>query len=103
MTGFNDWSYNEAMEMTLTITATEFKAKCLELLDRVAETGVSIQITKRGKVVAELVSPALGAAPGFAKGQMKIVGDIISPLDVGWEALSTELKMVAEERKTYGD
>jgi prevent-host-death family protein len=37
-----------------TIKAGEFKAKCLALLDEVAETGETIEITKRGKVVARL-------------------------------------------------
>lgn len=37
------------------ITATEFKAKCLALLDEVNQTGQSITITKHGKAVATLV------------------------------------------------
>lgn len=31
------------------ISATEFKAKCLQLIDHVAETGEPIVITKHGK------------------------------------------------------
>lgn len=38
------------------ITATEFKAKCLALIDRVHERGEPILITKRGKVVAKLIA-----------------------------------------------
>jgi prevent-host-death family protein len=38
-----------------TIPATEFKAKCLHLIDRVRETAEPIIITKRGKIVARLV------------------------------------------------
>ena len=37
------------------IPATEFKAKCLELMDRVAERRETFVITKRGKPVAKLV------------------------------------------------
>jgi prevent-host-death family protein len=37
-----------------TIKAGEFKAKCLALLDEVAASGETIEITKRGKVVARL-------------------------------------------------
>lgn len=37
------------------VTATEFKAKCLALIDRVHTKGDSITITKRGRVVAKLV------------------------------------------------
>ncbi len=35
-----------------TVTATEFKAKCLALLDEVNESGETLTITKRGKAVA---------------------------------------------------
>jgi prevent-host-death family protein len=35
--------------------ATEFKAKCLQLIDRVRESAEPITITKRGRVVARLV------------------------------------------------
>jgi len=38
-----------------TLTSTEFKAKCLSILDEVAETGEPVTILKRGKPVAQLV------------------------------------------------
>ncbi len=42
-----------------TITATEFKAKCLDLLDQVASKRLDrVTVTKRGKVVGMLVPPA---------------------------------------------
>ena len=73
------------------ITATEFKAKCLQILDQVNETGEIVTITKRGKVVAELRAPhkkkPAHRGPGSAIGEMRILGDIIEPLDVEWEAL----------------
>jgi prevent-host-death family protein len=37
-----------------TIAAGQFKARCLRLLDEVAETGETIVVTKRGKAVAKL-------------------------------------------------
>jgi prevent-host-death family protein len=37
------------------IAAAGFKARCLELMDRVRETGVEYVITKHGKPVAKLV------------------------------------------------
>ena len=37
------------------ITATEFKAKCLSLIDQVHDSGKPILITKHGRVVASLV------------------------------------------------
>jgi antitoxin (DNA-binding transcriptional repressor) of toxin-antitoxin stability system len=74
----------------MTITATEFKAKCLQILDEVNRTGEVVTITKRGKVVAELRAPygvKTFAGPGSAIGQMNILGDILEPIDVEWEAL----------------
>jgi len=42
------------------VAAADFKARCLELMDKVSETGVEYTITKHGKPVAKLVpcSPA---------------------------------------------
>jgi prevent-host-death family protein len=37
------------------IAASEFKAKCLALLDEVAETKEELVVTKRGKAVAKVV------------------------------------------------
>jgi prevent-host-death family protein len=41
---------------TRRVTATEFKAKCLTLLDEVAEKRESLVVTKRGKPVARVMS-----------------------------------------------
>ena len=73
------------------IAAGEFKAKCLELMDLVQETKTTFVITKRGKPVAKLV-PAdkepldPHAFWGCMNGLIEITGDIISPIDVKWEA-----------------
>jgi prevent-host-death family protein len=71
-----------------TIPAGEFKAKCLKLLDQVAENRQPLVITKHGKPVAEVV-PIKEEKPlfGAMKGSGTIVGDIISPLDVEWDAM----------------
>jgi antitoxin (DNA-binding transcriptional repressor) of toxin-antitoxin stability system len=48
----------------ITMSATEFKAKCLNLMDRIASGSLSrVRVTKRGKVTAELVGAA-GAKKG---------------------------------------
>jgi prevent-host-death family protein len=75
--------------MPQTIKASEFKAKCLALMDEVARTGKSVVITKNGKPVADLVPhrAAKKSPLGIWKGRIIIKGDIISPLDVEWEAL----------------
>ena len=73
-----------------TMTATEFRAKCLGLIDEVAETGREIVITKRGKPVARLVPYRRRPRSlfGMDRGRMKILGDIIAPIDVEWDAES---------------
>ena len=74
---------------TRTIKASEFKAKCLKLMDEVAETGEEIIITKNGKPVAKLSAHREKPKTlfGMDKGRMKIIGDIISPIDVEWDAM----------------
>ena len=74
---------------TYKITSAKFKAKCLQLMDEVIEKNISITITKHGKAVAKLVpiedKPAKSSF-GCLKGSVTIIGDIISPIDVKWEA-----------------
>jgi prevent-host-death family protein len=38
-----------------TIKASEFKAKCLQILDEVKATGEPVLVTKRGETVARLI------------------------------------------------
>ncbi len=73
-----------------TIKASEFKAKCLELMDEVAKTGTPLVITKHGRPVAQLgpVVTRPASLAGAHRGQISIKGDIVAPLDEPWEALS---------------
>lgn len=75
--------------MTKSIKASEFKAKCLGLIDEIASTGEPLVITKRGKALVRVIPdrPSAKNAFGILKGRIKIKGDIISPIDVEWEAL----------------
>jgi len=72
------------MDKKLEVAAGEFKARCLALLDEVAETGREIIVTKRGKPVAKLVP----LAPKSLQGSVKFLGDIIGPAvdPDDWEA-----------------
>ena len=72
-----------------TFTASEFKAKCLKIMDEVAESGERVVITKRGKPVAELSQARELRKPifGSMRHTMKIIGDIEAPLDVEWNAM----------------
>jgi len=71
-----------------TIKASEFKARCLKIMDQVAKSGEPVTITKNGKPVSKLV-PVDQRPPtllGALKDTIEIHGDIISPIDVKWEA-----------------
>lgn len=71
-----------------TIKASEFKARCLKLMDEVADTGESIVVTKNGNPVARLVPyrQRHDTLFGALKGSIEVRGDIVAPLDVEWEA-----------------
>ena len=73
-----------------TIKASEFKAKCLQLMDEVAETGDEIVITKNGRPVSRLVPYREKPKTWFGRDRdiIQIHGDIVSPIDVEWEAQS---------------
>lgn len=60
------------------ISAGEFKAKCLRLMDEVQETGEPYLITKRGRPVARLLPIGTAADDlfGYLKGTFEIAGDI---------------------------
>jgi antitoxin (DNA-binding transcriptional repressor) of toxin-antitoxin stability system len=74
--------------------ASEFKARCLAILDDVARTGEPVAISKRGRIVAEVVRPRHTKAARFPqqalRGTGKTLGDIIAPAvpPEMWEALS---------------
>jgi prevent-host-death family protein len=75
--------------MSRMMKASEFKAKCLALMDEVERTGESVVITKNGKPIAEL-SPYKQRkrnARGILKGRLVVTGDIISPVGIEWKAL----------------
>jgi len=65
------------------VTAAEFKAKCLRLMDEVAKHRTAVVITKRGKPIARLVPIENDPIDPFGcmAGTVKILGDIISPID----------------------
>jgi antitoxin (DNA-binding transcriptional repressor) of toxin-antitoxin stability system len=71
-----------------TIKASEFKAKCLKLMDEVQRTGRPVIITKNGQPVARLeaVNTPRPRLLGLHKGQVEIIGDIIEPTGEVWEA-----------------
>ena len=75
------------------VAISEFKAKCLAMLERVRKTKKPIRITRFGKPVAEVIppSPAVESRDwlGCMADNIEIVGDIVSPVieEGDWEAL----------------
>jgi prevent-host-death family protein len=63
------------------VSATEFRARCLALLDEIEQRGGPITITRRGRPVAVLAPAKKEAwkspANSWAK-KAKIVGDIVN-------------------------
>jgi prevent-host-death family protein len=69
-----------------TITASEFKARCLALLDEVRATRETLVVTKRGKPVARVVAMEDEGPPRSLRGSVRVHGDLVAPLDESWDA-----------------
>jgi prevent-host-death family protein len=65
------------------VAISEFKAKCLGMLEEVRKTRKPIRVTRFGKPVAEIVPPTIekgkGRRLGSMAGTMEILGDIVGP------------------------
>jgi len=67
----------------LKVNATEFKAKCLALIDQVERTGEPLMITKHGRPVAQVVPlRSVNKLRPFEalKDTVEIIGDVVSPV-----------------------
>lgn len=69
-----------------TIGATEFKQKCLALLDHIGPDG--LVITKHGKPVAKLIPVGSGSA--------ELIGSLAGKIEVRGDLLTTGLRWDAE-------
>ena len=68
------------------VSASKFKARCLALLDEVAEGGGELVVTKHGRPVAKVVPVDEDVS---LRGSVTYnVGDeeLIAPIDVEWKA-----------------
>lgn len=80
------------------ITAAEFKARCLKLMDEVQATQTPITVTKRGRPVARLVPIEPAEAPplfGCLKGSVTANDDLIAPVEVDWDATADRSRLQA--------
>ena len=73
-----------------TIQASEFKAKCLALMDKIAASGETLVVTKKGIPIVEM-KPFSGkrvTSPFGLHPDLEIHGDILAPLEENlWEVL----------------
>lgn len=76
------------------VAISEFKAKCLALLEQVRKTRQPLRVTRHGTPVAEIVPPSPAVTDraawiGSLKDSMEFRGDIISPAsdEDEWEVL----------------
>jgi prevent-host-death family protein len=84
-------NHGQCLETPLiSIIATEFKSRCLALMDEVARRGTVVVVTKRGRPIAEL-RPMKGQRAksiiGLHRGRIQIRGDILAPVDARWKTL----------------
>ena len=81
------------MEDLEEVSISQFKAKCLGLLEQVRKTGRPLRVTKFGKPIADVVPATIlrdrASWIGSMKGSFDILGDIVSPANDAdeWEVL----------------
>ena len=68
--------------------ASEFKAKCLEIMDEVAASGEEVVVTKNGVPVGKFVPYRRRPKTlrGLHAGQVHAADDLITPTGESWEA-----------------
>lgn len=71
------------------ISASQFKARCLGLMDPVARGGDVLVITRNGRPVAELhpCSRSGRVSPFGLHPETELIGDVVTPLDEPWDVL----------------
>jgi prevent-host-death family protein len=74
---------------TTELSATEFKATCLKVMEDVRKSRRPVIVSKRGKPLVKIV-PVDGKPRvplfGYMKGTLQIVGDIVGPDPENWES-----------------
>lgn len=74
------------------VSATTFKATCLELMDDIARTHSEIIVTKHGRPVVRVspVEPPSVSPVGFLAGSVVSHGDIVSSNEALWTESTTD-------------
>lgn len=90
LAGFQENNYELTSLLTIDkivvmndVSISEFKAKCLGLIERVHKTRQPLRITRHGRPVAEVIPAGPDRKRKFLGdmiGTAEIVGDIVSPV-----------------------
>lgn len=66
------------------VAISEFKAKCLSLLEQVSKTKTPLRVTRRGQPIADVIPASSDVEQrgwmGAMSGTIEITGDILSPV-----------------------
>jgi len=87
-----------------TVAITDFKAKCLGLLEDVARTGEPLIVTKHGRALARVI-PNPGSGTGHPQdsltGTVTVLGDLHEPVlpAEAWDASRGELLQRARTKR----
>lgn len=73
------------------MTSIEFKSKCIEVMEQVKEDHEEVIITQDGSPVVKVVpfedeDEEQVSLFGYMKGSVKIIGNILDPIDEKWDA-----------------
>ena len=72
------------MKKRRAVPAGKFKAECLALIDRVAETHETIVVTKHGRPMVQVMAFETFESAGLAR-SVRTRGDIVSPALGDWD------------------
>jgi prevent-host-death family protein len=75
---------NHRRKLIAEIAISEFKAKCLSLLQEVQKTKIPLRVTRRGKAMADVVPVSSEDAGknwmGSMSNRIELIGEIVSPV-----------------------
>lgn len=82
--------HNAYVEYSIDMPISEFKAKCLGVVDDIAATGAAITLTKRGQAVARVIPIESVTTPlrDTWSGVVRITGDLVNhESSADWDAV----------------
>ncbi|MFL5271956.1 MAG: type II toxin-antitoxin system Phd/YefM family antitoxin [Anaeromyxobacteraceae bacterium] len=68
-----------------TVTASEFQARCLALLDEVQATREPLVVTRRGKAIVRVVAIEPIVRARSLRGSVRVHGDLVAASDEIWK------------------